>query len=170
MSSQQALWIQDPPHGLPAPAASSLQLQEPCQSHLLKPGEKEKGEKRMIMRRQSSRQMPPPCPADFIIWFRLGRLRTMCKKLNVSETNAQVLSQTLTYTYAHTHTLRIPCICYQTHQCQNRKGGGKESPWMLLDLTLLFLSVILPYVAPMNSFHVELFSVLSLAQFGKGSW
>lgn len=33
--SLQAVWVQDPPHGLPAAAASSLQLQEPRQGHPL---------------------------------------------------------------------------------------------------------------------------------------
>lgn len=91
--------------------------------------------------------MLPPRPVDFIIWFRLGRLRTMCKKLSVSETNAQVLSQTLTYTYAHTHTLRIPCICYQTHQCQNRKGERKSMDVIGFDATVSFCDIA-PFCLP----------------------
>lgn len=97
----QAVRVQDPPHGLPAAAASGLQLQEPRQGHSLERRKRKKGNEeeeeeeeeysyrektgRIIIRRGRGHlhltklfRCPLPTLKTVLFWFRLG-VKKKCK-------------------------------------------------------------------------------------------
>lgn len=81
--SSQAVWVQDPPHGLPAAAAGSLQLQESRQGHSLEHSWQRRMrsaeiENKNIVRRGGVTCMyrsfsdVPFLPRRLLFWFSLG--------------------------------------------------------------------------------------------------
>lgn len=131
--SLQAVRVQDPPHGLPASAASSLQLQEPSQGHpLVRPlqrkrrrmdlsreKEKGRGQGRVIVRRGRGHlhftkllRCPLPTLRTVLLWFRLGQMKTKSKdfKCEGDIRMHRSLPPTCTHTYTniHQYTLGIP--------------------------------------------------------------
>jgi len=132
----QAVRVQDPPHGLPAAAASRLQLQEPCQGHPLEhPGQRrrrkisrervETGENYHQMGRGVTRILHsfsggPSPPRRLYFDLDTGKWEDEifeCER----EKNVQPWSKSQVNTHTHTHTHTRSYI-QETHSCIHTRG------------------------------------------------
>lgn len=114
--SCQAVWVQDPPHGLPAAATGSLQLQESCQGHSLEPPEQRTRSTEIETKKYCEKgrghlhvselfRCLLPSLKTVIFWFSLAFLKKKkVKILSMSKTERHSYDLNYQHTSTCTHT------------------------------------------------------------------